>query len=146
MQLRPPHRTRPTQQPNRQHLTRRILPLNPLLRRQAAIVDPSTAIDKARQTVSQRAELPGMSLMEHLDELRRRIVHSAIYLFLGFAVAYVFHERLYGFVQEPLDRLHIKLNYTHPMDALNLYLQVSLIGGAIISSPFILSQGWLFSR
>jgi sec-independent protein translocase protein TatC len=108
------------------------------------MVDASSAIDKARQTVSQRAELPGMSLMEHLDELRRRIVHSAAYLAVGFVIAYVFHERLYGFVQEPLDRLHIKLNYTHPMDALNLYLQVSLIGGAILASPFILYQVWLF--
>ena len=99
------------------------------------MVDASSAIDKARQTVSQRAELPGMSLMEHLDELRRRIVHSAAYLAVGFVIAYVFRESLYGFVQKPLDQLHIKLNYTHPMDALNLYLQVSLIGGAILASP-----------
>jgi len=108
------------------------------------MLDASTAIDKARQTVSQRAELPGMSLMEHLDELRRRIVHSAAYLAVGFVIAYVFRESLYGFVQKPLDQLHIKLNYTHPMDALNLYLQVSLIGGAILASPFILYQVWLF--
>jgi sec-independent protein translocase protein TatC len=108
------------------------------------MVDPAEAIGKARTAVSQRAELPGMSLMEHLDELRRRIIHSALYLAAGFIVAYVFHERLYGFVQLPLDRLHIKLNYTHPMDALNLYLQVSLIGGAILASPFILYQVWLF--
>jgi sec-independent protein translocase protein TatC len=47
-------------------------------------------------------------------------------------------------VQAPLDHLHIKLNYTHPMDPLNLYLQVSLIGGAILASPFILYQVWLF--
>ncbi len=106
------------------------------------MVDPAEAIGKAREAVSQRAELPGMSLMEHLEELRRRIVHSAVYL--GFVVAYVFHERLYGFVQEPLEKLHIKLNYTHPMDPLNLYLQVSLIGGAILASPFILYQVWLF--
>jgi sec-independent protein translocase protein TatC len=108
------------------------------------MVDPADAIGKARVAVSQRAELPGMSLMEHLDELRRRIIHSAIYLAAGFLIAYIFHERLYGFIQAPLDRLHIKLNYTHPMDALNLYLQVSLIGGAIIASPFILYQVWLF--
>ena len=108
------------------------------------MVDPAEAIGKAREAVSQRAELPGMSLMEHLEELRRRIVHSAVYLCLGFVVAYVFHERLYGFVQEPLEKLHIKLNYTHPMDPLNLYLQVSLIGGAILASPFILYQVWLF--
>ena len=35
-----------------------------------------------------RAELPGMSLMEHLDELRKRIIRSFIYLVLGFAAAW----------------------------------------------------------
>ncbi len=108
------------------------------------MVDPADAIGKARQAVTQRADLPGMSLMEHLEELRKRIVHSAIYLFIGFIVAYIFHEKLYGFIQAPLDNLHIKLNYTHPMDPLNLYLQVALIGGAILAAPFILYQVWLF--
>ena len=108
------------------------------------MVDTTEAISKAREAVTKRADLPGMSLMEHLDELRRRIVRAAIFLALGFVVAYVFHERLYGLIQEPLDTLHIKLNYTHPMDPLNLYLQVSLIGGAILASPFILYQVWLF--
>jgi sec-independent protein translocase protein TatC len=108
------------------------------------MVDATDAIGKAREAVTHRAELPGMSLMEHLDELRKRIVHSALYLAAGFLVAYIFHEKLYGFIQAPLDRLHIKLNYTHPMDPLNLYLQVSLIGGAILASPFILYQVWLF--
>ncbi len=106
--------------------------------------DPGDAIGKARKAMTDRADLPGMSLMEHLDELRRRIIHSAAYLAIGFVVAYIFHERLYGFIQQPLDRIHIKLNYTHPMDPLNLYLQVSLIGGAILASPFILYQVWLF--
>ena len=108
------------------------------------MVDASDAIGKARAAVTQRADLPGMSLMEHLEELRKRIVHSAIYLAVGFFVAYAFHEKLYGLVQAPLDHLGIKLNYTHPMDPLNLYLQVALIGGAILASPFILYQVWLF--
>jgi len=86
------------------------------------MVDPSEAIGKARRAVTDRAELPGMSLMEHLDELRRRIIHSALYLAVGFVVAYIFHERLYGLVQAPLDRLGIKLNYTHPMDPLSLFM------------------------
>ena len=108
------------------------------------MVDPADAIGKARQAMSDRADLPGMSLMEHLEELRKRIVHSAIYLALGFGIAYYFHTRLYAMVQAPLDRLGIKLNYTHPMDPLNLYLQVALIGGAILAAPFILYQVWLF--
>jgi sec-independent protein translocase protein TatC len=108
------------------------------------MVDPAEAIGIAREAVTKRVDLPGMSLMEHLDELRKRIVHSAIYLGLGFCVAYYFHVKLYGLVQAPLDKLNIKLNYTHPMDPLNLYLQVALIGGAILSSPFILYQVWMF--
>jgi Twin arginine targeting (Tat) protein translocase TatC len=108
------------------------------------MVDPSDAVDRARKAVSERAELPGMSLMEHLDELRKRIVHSAFYLAIGFFVAFYFREQLYGIVQSPLTKMGIKLNYTHPMDPLNLYLQVALIGGAILASPFILYQVWLF--
>jgi sec-independent protein translocase protein TatC len=108
------------------------------------MIDPSEAIGKAKAAVTQRAELPGMSLMEHLDELRRRIVHSAIYLAVGFFLAWFLHDRLVQWIQAPLIRIGKNLVFTHPMDALNLYLQVSLIGGAILASPFILFQVWLF--
>jgi sec-independent protein translocase protein TatC len=101
-------------------------------------------IDKARKAVADRAELPGMSLMEHLGELRKRLIHSVVYLLIGFAVAYAFHERLYGIVQAPLDKLHIALNFTHPTDGLNLYLKTAFVGGAILAAPFILYQIWLF--
>src|ERR1700723_2981984 len=108
------------------------------------MVDAGEAIGKARAAVAERAELPGMSLMEHLDELRRRIVHSAIYLGLGFVVAWIFHYRLVSFLQAPLTKIGKSLVFTHPMDPLNLDLQVSLLGGAILASPLILFQVWLF--
>jgi sec-independent protein translocase protein TatC len=101
-------------------------------------------VDRARAAVTDRAELPGMTLMEHLDELRKRLIRSVVYLLIGFAVAYAFHERLYGIVSRPMDMLHLPLNYTHPTDGLNLYLKTSLVGGAILASPFILYQVWLF--
>jgi sec-independent protein translocase protein TatC len=108
------------------------------------MVDASETVEKARTALNERVELPGMSLMEHLDELRRRIVNSAIFLALGFVVAYIFHERLFGLVSAPLAKIGKSLVFTHPMDPLNVYLQVSLIGGAIIASPFVLFQVWLF--
>ena len=108
------------------------------------MVDPADAIGKARAAVVERAELPGMSLMEHLDELRRRIIHSAIYLFAGFILVWFLHDRLTGLVQAPLTHIGKSLVFTHPMDALNFDLQVSLVGGAILASPFILFQVWLF--
>jgi len=108
------------------------------------MVDPADAIGKARVAVSQRADLPGMSLMEHLDELRRRIVHSAIYLAVGFGIAWIFRNQFVSFIQAPLNKIGKSLVFTHPMDPLNLQLQVSLVGGASIASPFILFQVWLF--
>jgi sec-independent protein translocase protein TatC len=108
------------------------------------MVDASDAIGKARLAVTERAELPGMSLMEHLDELRKRIVHSALFLAAGFIVAWLFKDWLLNFLQKPLLKIGKSLVFTHPMDALNLYLQVALLAGAIIASPFILFQVWLF--
>jgi sec-independent protein translocase protein TatC len=108
------------------------------------MVDPADAIGKARDAVSKRVELPGMSLMEHLEELRKRIVRSAIFLVLGFFAAWIFHDRLFALVQAPLSKIGKTLVFTHPMDPLNIYMQVSLIGGAILASPFILYQVWLF--
>jgi len=89
------------------------------------MVDAADAIEKARAAVSERAELPGMSLMEHLDELRRRIIHSAMYLFAGFIIAWFFHTQLFDLVQLPLHRIGRQLVYTHPMDPLNIYMQVA---------------------
>jgi sec-independent protein translocase protein TatC len=108
------------------------------------MVDPADAIGKARAAVTQRAELPGMSLMEHLDELRKRIVRSAIFLAVGFFISWFMRDRFVNIIQAPLEHIGKTLVFTHPMDPLNLQLQVSLVGGAILASPFILFQVWLF--
>ena len=106
-----------------------------------ADLDP---IDRARQAVQDRAELPGMSLMEHLGELRKRLLHSVAYLIVGFAVAYGFHNQLVAIIQKPLVEIGLTMTMTHPTDALNLFLKTSLVCGAILASPFILYQLWLF--
>jgi sec-independent protein translocase protein TatC len=66
------------------------------------------------------------------------------FLLTGMVVAYAFHVRLYNYVQKPVTDLGLQLNFTHPTDGLNLYLKTSLVGGAILASPFILYQIWLF--
>ena len=101
-------------------------------------------IDSVRANMSDRADLPGMSLMDHLNELRKRLIHSVGALVVGFAVAYYFHVQLFNIIKHPLDRLGITLNFTHPTDILNLYLKVAFVGGAILASPYILYQVWLF--
>ena len=102
------------------------------------------AIDRARQAVTDRAELPGMSLMEHLEELRKRLLRSLAYLIVGTAIAYAFHTKLINYLQKPLLDYGLMMTQTHPTDAINLYLKASVVFGAIFASPFILYQVWLF--
>jgi sec-independent protein translocase protein TatC len=107
-------------------------------------------VERARNAVTERAELPGMSLIEHLEELRRRLIHSAVYLVLGFFIAYGFHDRIATFMVEPitfaLTRHHQipKLGYLNPIDPFNFYIKLSFVAGAILASPFVLYQVWLF--
>jgi sec-independent protein translocase protein TatC len=101
-------------------------------------------IDRVRAVVTDRAELPGMTLMEHLEELRKRLIQAVLYLLGGVAVTSIFHERLLRYIQMPLFDSGLKLTQTHPTDALEFLVKTSLISGAIVASPFILYQLWLF--
>lgn len=107
-------------------------------------------LDRARSAVGDRAELPGMSLLEHLQELRKRLVYSLLSVAVGFCVAYGFHQRIAGLMIAPIMKafaahhLPAKLVYLNPMDGFNFYLKIGLFGGVILASPFILYQVWLF--
>jgi sec-independent protein translocase protein TatC len=101
-------------------------------------------VDRARKAVTDRAELPGMSLMEHLEELRKRLLRSVACLLIGALIAYCFHNKLIDFLQRPLLDYGLMMTQTHPTDAINLDIKASLVFGAIFASPFILYQVWLF--
>jgi sec-independent protein translocase protein TatC len=101
-------------------------------------------LDTVKANMTDRAELPGMSLMEHLNELRKRLINSVAALFAGFGVAYCFHNHLVQFIQRPLLDVGLKMTMTHPTDALDLFIKTALVVGAIAASPVILYQIWLF--
>jgi sec-independent protein translocase protein TatC len=102
-----------------------------------------------RARLSQES-LKGMSFIEHLEELRRRIVWSFIYIVAGFGVCYAFHERIFTFMQEPIMKslkehgLDQKLVYLNPIDPFNMYLKIAMVAGLFVASPFVLYQVWLF--
>jgi sec-independent protein translocase protein TatC len=107
-------------------------------------------LDRARTAVGERVDLPGMSLLEHLQELRKRLVYSLLSIGVGFGVAYGFHDQIAALMIEPITKaltahnLPAKLVYTNPMDGFNFYLKIGLFGGIILASPFVLYQVWLF--
>ena len=110
------------------------------------MVDPADAIGKARAAVTERADLPGMSLMEHLDELRKRIVHSATLprrrLHRGLASS---TSASTAFSRRRSLKLGKSSSTTPtPWIRSTCICRLRCIGGAILASPFILYQVWLF--
>ena len=97
-----------------------------------------------------RVELPGMSFLEHLEELRKRIIYSLMGVAVGFGAAWYYAERIYAYVQAPVIealRAHHKseqLVYLNPTEPFNRYLKVGLLAGLFLASPFILYQVWAF--
>jgi sec-independent protein translocase protein TatC len=87
-----------------------------------------------------------MSFLEHLDELRKRIIYSAISIFVGFLIAFIFIQRLFDFVMKPLQAglpAGQHLIYTEPTEAFVLYLTIAGIAGAVIALPLVMTQVWL---
>jgi sec-independent protein translocase protein TatC len=88
-----------------------------------------------------------MSFLEHLDELRKRIIYSAISIFVGFLIAFIFIQQLFDFVMRPLQAglpAGQHLIYTEPTEAFVLYLTIAGITGALIALPLVMTQVWLF--
>jgi sec-independent protein translocase protein TatC len=87
-----------------------------------------------------------MTFLEHLDELRKRITHAVVALFVGFLIAFGFIERIWLFVFARLtaDVPGGKLIFTEPGEAFFLYLKMAAIAGVLISSPYVMYQVWLF--
>jgi sec-independent protein translocase protein TatC len=88
-----------------------------------------------------------MSFLEHLDELRKRIVHSLIAVTVGILISFTFIQKIYSFLMAPTMNVlpqGSKLIYTEPGEAFTLYITLSMIVGTIMASPFIMYQLWLF--
>ena len=88
-----------------------------------------------------------MSFLEHLDELRNRLIHSVVAVFVGVGLTFFFHDPIYRFVFEPTRRVlpdGSKLVYTQPGEAFSLHIQIALIAGVIVAAPYIMLQVWKF--
>jgi sec-independent protein translocase protein TatC len=88
-----------------------------------------------------------MSFLEHLDELRNRLIHSVAAVCVGVGLTFFFHDPIYKFVFEPTRRVlpdGSKLVYTQPGEAFSLHIQIALIAGVVVAAPYIMLQVWRF--
>ena len=88
-----------------------------------------------------------MSLVEHLEELRWRIVKSLIAVVVGGIIAFIFRSQVIWFLEIPLPTAQLvlhKLVVTGLAEGFTVFLKVSLAVGILIALPVILYQVWAF--
>src|SRR5205809_313451 len=88
-----------------------------------------------------------MSFLDHLDELRRRIIYSLVSVLAGFLIALVFVYDIFDFIMRPMQQLLPPggtLVYTDPAEAFMLMIKIALIAGLMLASPLVFTQVWLF--
>ena len=90
------------------------------------------------------------NFISHLVELRKRLIHSLIFLTILFIFCYYFSEYIYGFLVDPYaeavknDNLDRRLIFTALQETFLTYLKVSFFAAFFITSPVILIQIWKF--
>jgi sec-independent protein translocase protein TatC len=90
-----------------------------------------------------------MPLLDHLIELRNRLMYAAAAVLLGFLVAYFFAEQIYAFLVRPLADIYEgetgrRMIYTGLTEAFFTYLKVAFFAGAFVTFPFVATQLYLF--
>src|SRR5687768_10300093 len=87
-----------------------------------------------------------MTFLEHLDELRVRLMRSLVALLVAFGACWRFHERIFHFLTEPLRQFdpNVKFIYTGPSEALMLYMKMTFFVGIFLAAPYLLWEIWAF--
>ena len=88
-----------------------------------------------------------MSFLQHLDELRKRLMRAVIGVGVGFLVCLWPARTVYGYLVRPVvDHLPPgeKLAFIHLPDPFLLYMKVAFLTGIFLASPYVVIQLWLF--
>lgn len=92
-------------------------------------------------------DLPRMTLLEHLDELRKRLLWSIVAIFVGFLLCWYWAQPIFRWMSVPITQFlpaGEKLAFTGLVDPFMLYMKVALLAGIFVASPVVLWQFWLF--
>lgn len=102
--------------------------------------------DDIRRAEQDDAELPSMSFLDHLDELRRRLIYSIASLFVGFLLCWTFAPQIFDLLQQPVLQYlpGESLAFTRLTAPFMMYMKVAFFAGLFLAAPVILLQIWLF--
>ena len=111
-------------------------------------IDAAAAADPAADAAEDRERgLPKMSFLDHLEELRKRLIVSMAAVFIAFLLCWNYAAEIYAKLQEPLTKIlppGDKLAFTRLTAPFFLYMKVAAFAGLFLAAPVILFQLWLF--
>jgi sec-independent protein translocase protein TatC len=111
-------------------------------RRETVADDATDAPDASEETSSDGKE---MSFLDHLEELRWRIIFALLGVIVGAIAVWIFRDPIMeGFLLRPAVEHKMVLQNLRPFGQIFLYMEVAMFGGVILSVPNILFQVWLF--
>ena len=112
------------------------------------VQEPPDPEDGTLQPADDLEEAGGkMSFLDHLDELRKRLISSLVALVAGVLVCFAFIPYIFEFIMEPLTDVLPDggtLIFTEPAEAFFLYIKMAALAGLLVASPYILWQVWQF--
>ena len=88
-----------------------------------------------------------MTFLEHLDELRKRILHSAASVAIAFCICWAFSEEIFRFLAVPIADVvggMDQLIFIRPTEPFSIWIKVSFVAAIFLSIPYILLQVWFF--
>jgi len=90
-----------------------------------------------------------MTLSEHLEELRSRLLRCTLATVAGFVVSFIFWEQVKSFLSAPLDAVaakysEVRLVQTQVGESFFVAMKVSVFAGLLVAGPYILHQLWAF--
>jgi sec-independent protein translocase protein TatC len=96
--------------------------------------------------LSSQNEEVGMSLVDHISELRYRIVRAGLGVFVGMCVCWGFSEKIFDYIRRPIQAYlpNGGLVFTAPIDKFMAHIKIAFVCGALISAPFWLYHLWKF--
>ena len=85
-----------------------------------------------------------MSFLDHLEELRKRIINSLIGVGVALCASWWAADYLFHLVSRPIVAAGVQLNMSKPTEGFNLELKLALLAAVFLAAPYILAQVWLF--
>ncbi len=85
-----------------------------------------------------------MTLIQHLEELRRVLIVSLVCWVVGSAIGLAASGVVIDLLVRPLQYLHQPLHYFSPMGYFTIHLKVGMVVGLVLALPFVLHQAWTF--